>query len=115
LLPDERAGTKHVWFGYPMTVNPNAPFSRKELVDFLEGKGVETRPIMSGNIEEQPAMRLFPYRKVGDLPNSRLIMRNSFFFGNHPGIGESEGKAIVDYVGEFMSLKLDKAMSLQER
>lgn len=104
-LHKERQGTRHVWFGYPVTVSPSAPFTRKELVDFLEAKGVETRPIMAGNIDEQPAMRLFPYRKVGDLPNSRLIMRNSFFFGNHQGIGKDERQAIVEYFHEFMSAR----------
>jgi CDP-6-deoxy-D-xylo-4-hexulose-3-dehydrase len=101
-LHRERAGTKHVWFGYPLTVSPDAPFTRKELTDFLEGKGVETRPIMAGNIDEQPAMRLFHYRKVGDLPNSKLIMRNSFFFGNHQGIGKEEREGIVEYIREFI-------------
>lgn len=102
LVHNEKEGTRHVWFGYPITIKPDAPFTRKELVDFLEERGVETRPIMAGNIDEQPAMRLFNYRKVGDLPNSRLIMRNSFFWGNHHGIGEGERKAIIDYIGEFL-------------
>ena len=102
LLHSEMEGTRHVWFGYPITVKPDAPFARKELVAFLEEKGVETRPIMSGNIDEQPAMRLFSYRKLGNLPNARLIMRNSFFFGNHHGIGKEKRKAIVDYIGQFI-------------
>jgi CDP-6-deoxy-D-xylo-4-hexulose-3-dehydrase len=105
-LHQERTGTKHVWLGYPMTISPNAPFSRKELVNFLEGKGVETRPIMAGNMDEQPVMKLFRYRKIGDLVNSRLIMRNSFFFGNHQGIREKEREAIIHYIDEFMSTKL---------
>ena len=103
LLHSEREGTKHVWFGYPITVKPSAPFTREELMNFLEGKGVETRPIMAGNIAEQPAMRLLNHRRVGELPNSRFIMRNSFFFGNHIGIGEEERVAIVDYIREFMA------------
>ncbi len=102
LLPSEREGTRHAWFGYPITVKPDAPFTRQELVDFLEGKRVETRPIMVGNIDEQPVMRLFNYRRLGNLPNSRLITRNSFFFGNHHGIGEEERKAIVDYIRQFL-------------
>ena len=80
-----------------------AGFNLKEDVRvYLEEKGVETRPIMTGNIDEQPAMRFFNYRKVGDLPNSRLIMRNSFFFGNHQGIGNVEREAIVEYIREFI-------------
>ncbi len=102
LMHQEAAETRHVWFGYPITVKPNSPFTREDLVSFLEKKGVETRPIMAGNIAEQPAMAHFPHRQVGELPNSRLIMRNSFFFGNHHGITEAEREAIADYIREFM-------------
>jgi len=107
LLHDEREGTRHVWYGYPVTVRPDAPFSRKELMDHLEAKGVETRPIFAGNMDEQPAMRLVPYRKVGDLPNARLIHRNAFFFGNHHGIRKEERDAIVSYFQEFVKQKAD--------
>ena len=103
LLHQERANTRHVWFGYPVTVKPTAPFTKEELIRFLEEKKVETRPIMAGNIDEQPCMRLFHYRKTGDLPNARFIMRNSFFFGNHHGIGQQEREAIVGYIDEFMA------------
>lgn len=102
LLHKERNNTRHVWFGYPLTIKPEAPFTRKSLVSYIEKKGLETRPIMAGNIDEQPVMRLFNYRKAGTLENSRLIMRNSFFFGNHQGIGIKERKAIVEYISQFI-------------
>lgn len=102
LVHREAEDTRHVWFGYPIMVEPNAPFSRKELSDYLEVRRVETRPIVAGNIAEQPVMRHFPYRKVGDLPNSSLIHRNAFFFGNHHGIGKEEREAVVRYIEEFL-------------
>jgi len=105
LLHKNREGIRHVWFGYPITVRPDAPFTREQLTNFLEEKGVETRPVMAGNIDEQPAMRLFTYRKVGDLPDSKLIMRNSFFIGNHQGVGSAEREAVVDYIREFISIQ----------
>jgi CDP-4-dehydro-6-deoxyglucose reductase, E1 len=101
LLHEERKNTRHVWFGYPITVKPGAGFTWKELAAFLEAKGLETRPVMVGNMDEQPAMKQVNYRK-GELPNSRYIMRNSFFFGNHHGIGREEREAIAGYVKEFM-------------
>ncbi len=101
LLHEERGGTRHVWFGYPVTVRPGAPFTRDRVMSFLEEKGVETRGVMAGNIAEQPAMRYVNYRK-GELPNSEYIMRNSFFFGNHQGIGREEREAIAGYFREFM-------------
>src|SRR6267378_2044196 len=90
VLPEELPGTKHVYFGYPLTIKPEAPFTREQLVSHLESKLVETRPVMAGNMAEQPVMKDLPHRVSGNLPNSRMIMRQSFFFGNHSGIGAPE-------------------------
>ena len=68
----------------------------------MEKAGIETRPIMAGNMAEQPVMKQLPYRVVGDLSNSRMIMRNSFFFGNHQGIGEEEREFIADCTSEYI-------------
>jgi dTDP-4-amino-4,6-dideoxygalactose transaminase len=104
-LPEERKGTRHVYFGYPITVKPSAPFNRKQLTDYLESKGIETRPIMAGNITEQPAMQLFDHRVSGDLEASRTIMRDSFFFGNHHRIGERDRGYVVDCIDRFIKTK----------
>jgi CDP-6-deoxy-D-xylo-4-hexulose-3-dehydrase len=102
-LHEETQGTKYAWYAYPVTVKLDAPFTREELRDFLGKKGLETRPILTGNIDEQPSMGLFNYRKVGELPNSRFVQRQSFMFGNHRGIGKEEREAVIDYFSEFMS------------
>jgi len=96
-------GSRSVWFGYPITVRTGAPFSRDDLVRFLESRGIETRPIMAGNFQEQPAIKLFEHRIAGPLPNSALIMRQSFFIGNHHALGESERRYVKECVDEFMS------------
>lgn len=102
LVQEERRGTKHSWYGFPITVKPDAPFTRGDFVNFLEKKGIETRPIMAGNMAEQPAMKLFNYRKTDNLNNSRIIMRRSFFFGNHHGIGKREREYIANSIIEFL-------------
>ena len=99
----EAPGSRHAWFAYPLTVTAGAPFARSDLVAHLEARGVETRPVMAGNIAEQPAMDALPHRIVGDLRNARAIHRRSFFFGNHAGIGEQERAAIVDYLEDFVA------------
>jgi CDP-6-deoxy-D-xylo-4-hexulose-3-dehydrase len=98
----EDSGSRSVWFGYPITVRPGAPFSRQDLVGFLEAKGIETRPIMAGNFRDQPAIQLFFHRIGGVLRNAELIMRQSFFIGNHHGIGERERIYAKDCIDEFM-------------
>jgi len=82
----------------------DAGFTQKELVDHLEMKLIETRPIMAGNMAEQPAMKHIDHRTVGELPNSQMIMRQSFFFGNHNGIGPEEREYITDTIVEFLDL-----------
>ena len=101
ILPSEQPETRHVWFGYPITVRPEAPFTRQDLVNFLESQGLETRPIMAGNIAQQPAMALLKHRVDGSLKNAKTIMGQSFFFGNHQGIELEQKEAIVDYFREF--------------
>jgi CDP-6-deoxy-D-xylo-4-hexulose-3-dehydrase len=102
LIHDEAPTTRHVWFGYPLTVWQGAPFSRRELVDHLEARGVETRPVMAGDISRQPAMSLLSHRIHGDLTNARHVHENGFFFGNHQGIGPTERSAIAGYIEEFL-------------
>jgi len=106
IIHAEKENSRAVWFGYPITIKPSAPFKRKELVDYLELRGIETRPLVAGNMDEQPAMRLFRYRRVSDLSNSRLVMRNSFFIGNHHAIEEEEREYLVNVITNFVKEKV---------
>ena len=108
ILPKEDSRTRSVHFCYPITIRKDAPFSRHSLVKYLEKKNVETRPIMSGNFVEQPAIEFIPHFKHGKLPNSKLVMRNSFFFGNHQGIGKPQREYIVDVISQYIERKLWK-------
>lgn len=102
-LQEERSGTRHVWFAYPIMVKPNAPFTRQELQNFLEAKGVETRPIESGNMAIQPAMKHVKHRISGSLTNAQLIHDQALFIGCHQGIGVIEREAVVEYLREFFA------------
>src|SRR5467141_1712133 len=107
-LPVEEPETRHVYFGYPLTVNPKSSFTRERLVTHLESRMIETRPVMAGNMAEQPVMKRLAHRTSGSLPNSRMIMRQSFFFGNHTGIGEPEREYIADSIIEFLDASTRK-------
>lgn len=102
VLPREEHETRHVYFGYPITVTRKARFERDEMTSELEKKGIETRPIMAGNIADQPVAKQIPCRIEGDLENSKLIMKNSFFFGNHNGIGQREREYVADSIIQFL-------------
>ena len=103
ILPEERDGTTHSYFAYPITVKENAPFSRKEITEFLESKLIETRPIAGGNLTEQPSAKLYDYRVNGDLSCSKIITKNSFFIGIHTGIKKQQQEFVKDTFNEFIS------------
>jgi len=97
----ERLGTRHVWFGYPITVKSQSSFTRDELVKYLEENGIETRPIQIPNIVRQPAINLIKHR-CGDLRNADCIMKNSFWIGDHQGIGEAEREYVANTIIDFI-------------
>lgn len=99
----ETPGGTHSWFGFPMAVKATAPFSVNELTGYLNGHGIETRPIIAGNIAAQPAMKLYQHRVVGGLRNSNHIMESGFTFGNHQAVNQEARKYVADAVKEFVA------------
>ena len=97
----EQPKTKSAWYGFPIIVQKTAPFRKNEFINFLNQMGVATRPILSGNIAQQPVAKEFFFKK-GNLKNAEFVNDNSFWIGNHHGIGISERKAIVKYIDIFM-------------
>lgn len=108
IVHGQNSKTKPVHFCQPLTIRKEAPFDRKTLVKFLEKKKIATRPIMSGNFLEQPVINYIEHSKHGTLPNSRLVMRNSFFWGNHHKITKQMREYIVESIAEFIERKLWK-------
>lgn len=92
----------HSWFGFPMTIQPNAGFSRSDIMTYLGQQNVETRPIICGNIARQPAMKSQVRRTVGDLQNADVVMENGFSFGNHQHIDAAARQYVVDKIAQFM-------------
>jgi CDP-6-deoxy-D-xylo-4-hexulose-3-dehydrase len=101
ILPswDPRADVS--WFAFPMTVRDEAPFSRRELLEWLEAARIETRLLFAGNITRQPAYCNMPHRVVGELINADLVMRGTFFVGVYPGLDDRRIDYILQTFAEF--------------
>ena len=102
LLPRATPNSDPSWFGFVITVRPDAGFSRTELTRFLEANRIETRNLFAGNLLRQPAFLDIEHRIVGDLANTDRIMEDTFFIGVYPGIGELQLEYIGSVFGRFM-------------
>jgi CDP-6-deoxy-D-xylo-4-hexulose-3-dehydrase len=98
-------GAEPSWFGYVITVRPEALFNRHELVNFLETARIETRSLFCGNLLRHPAYENIEHRVVGGLVNTDLITTNTFFIGVYPGITADMIKHVLDTFDKFMQQK----------
>jgi CDP-6-deoxy-D-xylo-4-hexulose-3-dehydrase len=103
ILPtwDPRADVS--WFAFPMTVRDEAPFRRRELLQWLEEALIETRLLFAGNIIRQPAYRDITHRTVGELTHSDLVMRGAFFVGVYPGLDDARIDHMLETFAAFFA------------
>ena len=93
------------WFGFPLTIGPDAPFDRLELVRFLENRQIGTRMIFGGNIKRQPAYMHLGLSQVGPLSGADVVTERSFWIGVHPAITAEMLSYMLEMFGVFMESK----------
>ena len=101
ILPEATARSEPSWFGFPITVQPGAPFTRDELVLHLNDKKIATRLLFGGNLIRQPYMIGREFRTIGDLPNANLVVTNTFWIGVYPGLGQAQLSYVLDVIRAF--------------
>ena len=107
VLPRIQEGVKPSWFGYLISVKPGSPFTKQQLVEYLEAHGIGTRQLFAGNLLRQPMMtendialrignsallnsRDLSEKEFALLPNTDYIMNNTFWVGTFPALGAKE-------------------------
>ena len=102
ILPEPTPKSEPSWFGFPITLRPDAPISRNDLVRRLNAEKIDTRLLFGGNLIRQPYFKDQIYRKVGDLDKSDTVMARTFWVGVYPGLGSAH----LDYVVERLQSAL---------
>jgi CDP-6-deoxy-D-xylo-4-hexulose-3-dehydrase len=99
VLPRATDHSEPSWFGFPITLAPDFPVNREELLRHLDAAKIGTRLIFAGNLLRQPAYLGLDCRVIGDLRNSDVVMTRSFWLGVYPGLTT----AMLDYVAAVLT------------
>lgn len=94
------------WFGFPITIEPDHPVDRENLLRYLDSRKIGTRLIFAGNITKQPGYKKVNFKVVGNLTNTDLVMNRSFWIGVYPGLSLQMLDFVVDTIIGFMDGKI---------
>jgi len=105
LFVEEAENASTSWFGFPLILKEDAPFSRKELLEFLNERRIATRLLFAGNVTKQPYFLSYdiPHRVVGKLSNTDMIMNNTLWLGVYPGITKEMITWVKQSFNDFLS------------
>jgi len=107
ILPEATPDSEPAWFGFPVTVRPEAPLTRLELLTYYDENKIGSRLLFSGNLTRQPAYKDVKYRISGTLTNTDIIMNQTFWLGIYPGIT----REMMDFVAERTGAMVKRAMA----
>lgn len=103
ILPRATPNSEPSWFGFPITLDPDFDVDREALLRHLDARKIGTRLMFAGNILRQPAYRDVDVRVVGELTNTDIVMRRTFWVGVYPGLTETMLDYIAHEIREFMA------------
>jgi CDP-4-dehydro-6-deoxyglucose reductase, E1 len=92
----------HSWFGFPLIIQKKAPFTVQELRSYLEKNGIETRPIISGNMAKQPAVKMYPHRVSGNLSHANYVMNNGLAIASHQSLNNDMCNHVIKVFKNFL-------------
>jgi len=79
-------------------------YRKKEFQKRLTEEGIQTRPVISGNLLRQPFLE--KYQK--DLPNAEYLHTNAFYIGNNQFVNEERLNKLEEVMEEFFGSKMKK-------
>jgi CDP-4-dehydro-6-deoxyglucose reductase, E1 len=104
ILPEATENSEPSWFGFPITIKDESGISRVDLLKFMDQNKIGTRLLFAGNLTRQPYFEHVKYRVVGELTNTDLIMKNTFWIGVYPGLSKEHLNYIIEKFEEFFGL-----------
>lgn len=106
ILPEVSEEARPSFFGFLLSVEPGAGYTRNELTGFLESRKIQTRNLFAGNLLKHPAFdemrrQRKGYRVAGDLDRTDFIMNHTFWIGVYPGMTAEMLHYMIETIREF--------------
>jgi CDP-6-deoxy-D-xylo-4-hexulose-3-dehydrase len=102
ILPESLPQARPSWFGLPLTLKEESPYTRRQLIAHLDARRIGTRLLFGGNLLRQPAYQGTPRRVVGELSQADRVMERTFWIGVHPGLDEARLEYLADALAAFL-------------
>jgi CDP-6-deoxy-D-xylo-4-hexulose-3-dehydrase len=103
LLPKATPRSDPAWFGFALTLKPEAATRRVDLLRYLDQKKIGVRLLFAGNLTRQPYMQGRAYRVCGTLEGADRIMNDTFWIGLYPGLTQDmlaySARCILEFFG----------------
>lgn len=100
ILPEPAENSRPSWFGFLISVKPEAGINRNQITRYLEEHNIQTRLLFSGNLTRHPCFDQIrgtdAYHVSGGLENTDFIMNNTFWIGVYPGMTDQ----MIDYMAQ---------------
>jgi len=103
ILPECPKNAEASPFGFVLTLKDGIPFTREDIVNYLENNGIQTRMVFAGNIIRQSMMDGVKHKVSGNLKNTDKVMTSTFWVGVYPGITDKMMVYIKQKVAEFIN------------
>lgn len=93
------SASSHSWMLIPLALT-SASLSRANAIEYFESKGIETRPVLTGNFLRQPALELLDLDEDAEsFPITDWITQNCFVIGCHHDFTAPQ----VDYIVQALN------------
>ena len=103
IMPKQTPNSRTGWLAFPLVVKDDAPFTRREMMTFLESRNIQTRVVMCGNVLRQPMMKGANYKApLSQYPIADNVMRGGMLLACHHGLEQQHLDHIHNSFKEFI-------------